>query len=342
MKKTAIIGWIKFIAALMLNLVLLNVLGCIFSPKYISENLEGRITSEFYRERTELDVVFFGTSTTYCSIAPPYMWNKFGFTSYTRAGDSETMWQTYYLLRDTVRHNKPQLVVLDMSSMKFGEEFVEEPANRKIIDGMKMSKDKLEAAKTSMYKEESLASYVFPVFRFHSRWDELGFEDFKYAFIKPSVTHDGYLMSYETVSEEGGGGPSDDYMVLPDKAKHYLEKIMEYCDKEGIRLLLVKSPTYINWYESYDEQIKELAGKHGVEYINFDYSKDDMGLVRAEDYSDGHSHLNIYGAEKYCSYLGAYMKERAELPDRRKDPAFSEIWDPKYERYEEAKNKTAY
>lgn len=333
-------GWIKFICAAALGLFLLFALGCIFSPKYISENMEGRISSEFYKEKTGLDVVFFGTSTTYCSVAPPYLWDKFGFTSYTRAGDSETMWQTYYLLRDTVRHNRPKVVVLDMSAMKFGEEFVEEPANRKIIDGMKLSWDKLECAKASMYKDESFASYIFPIFRFHSRWDELRAEDFRYAFIKPLVTHDGYLMSYETDSEEGDEGPSDEYMALPDKAKDYLEKIMDYCGKQGIELFLVKSPTYINWYESYDEQINEMAGKHGVEYINFDYSKDAMGLVRSEDYSDGHSHLNIYGAEKYCDYLGGYIKERTELKDRRQDKAYAEIWDRKYEEYELSKNKT--
>ena len=330
-------GFIRFAGAVLLGLAVLYTLSCIFSPKYITENMEGRISSEFYREKTDLDVVFFGTSTTYCSIAPPYLWDRFGFTSYTRAGDSETMWQTYYLLRDTVRYNKPGVVVLDMSSMKFGEEFVEEPANRKIIDGMRLSKDKLDCARASMYKDESLASYVFPVFRFHSRWDELKTEDFRYAFEKPVVTHDGYLMSYEAVNDDEANGSGDEYMKLPDKSVEYLIKIMEYCRDNDIKLFLVKSPTYINWYESYDEEIRSLCSPYGVEYTNFDDQKDEMGLVRAEDYSDGHSHLNIYGAEKYCDHLGKYIKDRADIPDHRDDPSYSAVWSVKYDRYTEDK-----
>ncbi|MBQ9606419.1 MAG: hypothetical protein IJV16_04510, partial [Lachnospiraceae bacterium] len=149
-------GIVKLMAAILIGVILLYVLSLVFSPKYISENQEGRITAEFYRETTDLDVVFFGTSTSYCSIAPPYLWHRYGFTSYTRACDSETMWQTYYLLRDTVKYNKPDVVVCDMSGIKFGEEFVEEPANRKIMDGMRFSADKLKCARVSMHEDESL------------------------------------------------------------------------------------------------------------------------------------------------------------------------------------------
>lgn len=325
-------GVIKFIGAIALIALILYALSCIFAPKYISENKEGRITSEFYREETPLDVIFFGTSTTYCSVAPPYLWHSYGFTSYTRAGDSETMWQTYYLARDAVRHNKPQVIVCDMSSMKFGADFFEEPANRKNIDGMRLSKDKLDCARASMYEEESLISYVLPVLRFHSRWDELKAEDFRYAFIKPSVTYDGYLMSYEVVADDGED-TGEEIKALPDKSKEYLIKLMEFCREQGVTLLLVKSPTYINWYKSYDTEIRELSGEYGVEYINFDDHKDDMGLIRSEDYADGHSHLNIYGAEKYCDYLGAYIKDHAELTDHRDDPSYAGIWDAKYDRY---------
>lgn len=326
-------GIIKFIAAVLVAIVLLEVLGLIFSPKYLKENQEGCIIAEFYREKTDLDVVFFGTSTSYCSIAPPYLWHKFGFTSYTRACDSETMWQTYYLLRDTVRHNKPDVVVCDMSAIKFGEGFVDEPANRKIMDGMKLSFDKFACVEASMHEDESLASYLFSIFRFHSRWDELTLDDLYYAFHKPEVTHDGYLLYYEKVAEEGDGHLDKEYMAIPDKTKDYLVRIIEYCEEEGITLMLVKSPTYGNWFESYDKEIGEIASAYGVEYTNFDYYKDDIGLERSEDYNDGHSHLNAYGAEKYCDYLGRHIKERVDIPDHGDDPAYGEVWDAKYARY---------
>ena len=42
------------------------------------------------------------------------------------------MWQSYYLMRDTVRYNRPKLITLDVSFMKYGDDFAEEAANRKI------------------------------------------------------------------------------------------------------------------------------------------------------------------------------------------------------------------
>lgn len=65
------------------------------------------------------------------------------------------------------------------------------------LDGMKLSKYKIASIRESMTEDENMASYIFPLLRYHSRWSELSSEDFRYMWKTPSVTTNGYLMQKE-------------------------------------------------------------------------------------------------------------------------------------------------
>ncbi|MBO4336602.1 MAG: hypothetical protein J5842_00840 [Lachnospiraceae bacterium] len=336
MKKNILTLIIKTAGILLTAWVLLAVLDGIFTPKYITENRDGNVTAEFYDVETPLDVVFFGSSTVYNAVAPDLLWEKYGFTSYTRANASQTLWQSYYLIRDTVKNNRPKVITLDMSFMKYGEDFFEEASNRKAIDGMRLSPDKMMCARASMWKEESLYSYIFPVLRFHSRWDELKGEDYRYAIKRPQVTYDGFIPEFGRVEHPEEFDPiiKDDFS-FPAKSEKYLEMIIDYCAKEDIPLLLMKTPTFINtWVPEYDRQLETIAGEHeNCDYVNFDESAGVIGLKRDEDYIDGHSHLNVDGAEKFSGFFGQYIRDRYDLPDHRGDDTYSTVWDDRYTRY---------
>ena len=63
-----------------------------------------------------------------------------------------------------------------------------EAYNRMTLDGMKLSKYKIASIRESMTEDENMASYIFPLLRYHSRWSELSSEDFRYMWKTPSVT----------------------------------------------------------------------------------------------------------------------------------------------------------
>ena len=69
-----------------------------------------------------------------------------------------------------------------------------EAYNRLTLDGMRMSASKIRAVKASMMEDERLIDYIFPILRYHSRWNELTREDFKYIFKKDKLFHNGYYM----------------------------------------------------------------------------------------------------------------------------------------------------
>ena len=331
---------IRAVLACLILSILIFLLDRIFMPKYITENPDGNVTAEFYAVKTPIDAAYFGSSTVYNAIPPDYLWHEFGIASYTRANASQTLWQSYYLMKDTIRHNKPELITLDVSFIKYGEDFYEEPSNRKTIDGMRFSVDKLRCARESMWKEESLYSYIFPVLRFHSRWQELKAEDLRYAIRRPAVTYDGFIMEFNEYGENDEYAPPvDEDRDFPEKSVLYLEKIIALCNKEEIPLLLMKTPTYVtNWYPSYDRKLSELvAGIEGVDYINFDIYEEELGIDRQKDYVDGGSHLNIKGAEKFSKAFGAYITEIYGLEDHRNDDRYSRYWNRQYERYDHDK-----
>lgn len=317
------------------------LLNRIFIPKYSTENQDGRITREFYQEKTPIDVLAVGSSTVYNAVSPDYLWQEYGFTSYVRANASQTMWQSYYLLKDALRTKTPSLVIADMSFMKYGEEFVEEPSNRKTIEGMRNTLIKYECIKASMWEEEQPVTYFFPIFRYHSRWKELSSADFLQAFSSKEITYDGFLMEFDIPDEQTVYEMEEqqDYS-FPQKAVEYLDKMTKLCSEKNIPLLLMKTPTYVNnWYPEYDEYLEKYAAEHGIKYQNFDDDKEKMESCLRTDYIDDGSHLNIVGAEKFSKFLGSYIQENYEISDRTNDEQIKKIWDKKAARYNQDKEE---
>lgn len=335
---------LAFAAGAAVTVLLAAALNRIFIPKYINDNQDGRVTAEFYREKTAPDILFFGSSTVYNAISPVWLYEKYGYASYVRANASQPLWQSYYLLEDALYDCKPGLVMVDMSFMKYGGDFVEEASNRKALDGMRFSKSKYDCIKASMWEGEQPVTYLFPVFRFHSRWKELKKEDFLYALKQPDVTYNGFIMQFDIPDEQViyEKEPRESY-DFPEKAWEYLDRICDLCRKEEIPLVLMKTPTYVNnWYDEYDSALTEYAGKQGIEYVNFDWYKEEMGNNLRTDYVDSGSHLNLVGAEKFTSFLGGFIREYMENSSGRAfshegDTKFDKIWEGKVLRYERDK-----
>lgn len=150
-------------------LVLLNAL---FMPKYMSDIPEGALIAEYYREEAGHDVVFIGDCEVYENFSPDLLWREYGIPSYIRGSAQQLIWQSYYLMEETLKYETPKVMVFNVLSMKYGEP-QSEAYNRLNLDGMRLSRQKLAAVRASMTEEESFLSYLFPLLRYHTRWNEL-------------------------------------------------------------------------------------------------------------------------------------------------------------------------
>ena len=320
-----------------LGLVVLGslwLLQRLLMPKYMGDIVEGALISEYYKETTDHDVIFVGDCEVYENFSPITMWEDYGITSYIRGSAQQLIWQSYYLLEETLEYEKPEVVVFNVLSMKYDTP-QKEAYNRMTLDGMKWSKSKVDDIRASMMEDEEFADYVFPILRYHSRWQELTSDDFKYLFTRRPVSQSGYYMRIDVKPAQTFPKPKKlaNYEFGENSWK-YLEKMRKLCEEKGIQLILVKAPSlYPAWYDEWDEQIKEYAKTYELPYYNFLELTDEVGIDFTKDTYDGGLHLNLSGAEKMGAYFGKILREEFQVPDRRNDEKIASVWAEKCAAY---------
>lgn len=327
-----------FVISVAVLLGIMYLLQLLFMPKYMGAVREGALVAEYYNETAPHDVIFIGDCEVYENFSPITLWEKYGITSFIRGTPQQLIWQSYYLLEETLQYEKPKAVVFNVLSMKYGEP-QNEAYNRMTLDGMRLSPIKIKDIEASMMPEENILTYIFPFFRYHSRWSELTSDDTKYLFDKKTVSHNGYLMRVDVKS---AGQPPMPQMLadytFSDVCYKYLDMMTELCKKNGIDLILIKAPSiYPHWYDEWDQQIVDYADKNGLTYINFLKLGDETGIDLRSDTYDAGLHLNLYGAEKLSAYLGGILKRDFGLADHRGDPVLESIWADKIAFYNETK-----
>lgn len=337
MKKTLILCT----AILLATFLCLGFMQMLVTPKYMTTPQEGALIAEYYNEKPDHDVVFIGDCEVYESFTPPTLWQEYGITSYVRGSAQQLIWQSYYLLEETLQYETPKAVVFNVLSIKYGEPQREE-YNRMTLDGMAWSKSKIGSIYASMTEEENFLSYVFPLLRYHSRWSDLSAEDWQYLFHRDTVSHNGYLMqtSVKPQTSTLEGRPLANY-TLPEIGFEYLEKMRALCEENGVEFILIKAPTNnwkYYWYDEWEAQIVSWANEKGVDYYNFIPLDEEIGLDWSTDTYDGGVHLNVYGAEKLTSYFGKILAEKYGLTDRRGDAKLDAVWANKIAIYQKERN----
>ena len=333
--KKKILTITSVIAVIALFLGIFAFLNVLLAPKYAEDLVEGSMISQYYREDKNHDVIFIGDCETYANFSPMELYREKGITAYVRGSSQQLVWQSYSILEETLTYETPKAVVFNVNAMRYGEP-VNEAFHRLTIDKMKWSKQKVDIIQSSMTEEESFLSYVFPILRYHSRFDELTQEDFAYLFKTKDNTHNGFLINQNV--KPMGKLPTKRRLPnydLPQICYDYLEKMTAMCQEKGVELILIKAPSqYPYWYEEYDAQISEFAKKHDLCYYDFTKVTDEIGLDFQVDTYDAGLHLNLAGATKMSRYFANILAEKHDIPDRRSDAAIAALYEEKLARYD--------
>lgn len=309
-------------------------------PKYMSGIVEGALIESYYDEKKDHDVIFIGDCEVYENFSPVTLWEEYGIPSFIRGSAQQLIWQSYYLLEETLEYEKPKVVVFNVLSMKFDTP-QKETYNRMTLDGMKLSPAKIKSIRASMLEEEDMLSYLVPFLRFHSRWDELTKEDVSYLLEKKDLFHSGYYMRADVKPVETipTGKPLADY-TFGENSYKYLDMMVDLCKENGIELVLIKAPTiYPVWYNQWDDQMVRYARDNGLQYYNLLELADEAGIDFQTDTYDAGLHLNVFGAEKLTVYFGDILRTEYALADRRGEPELDGIWEAKTEFYYSMKNQ---
>ena len=335
MKKTKTV--LSVIAVLVVFVLAFGLITRLLTPKYATDLVEGGMIAEYYDEEKNHDVIFIGDCEVYSNFSPMEMYRQQGITAYVRGTSQQLIWQSYYILKETLKYETPKVVVYNVNAMRYDEPIKEE-FHRLTIDEMRWSEEKVGIIQASMTEEETFASYVFPILRYHSRFQHLTSEDFTYLFRDKDNTFNGYLMKKEVLPVEKlpAKRPLASY-EFGEKCYDYLEKMTQLCKEHGVELVLIKAPSlYPYWYEQHDAQIQDFAAKHGLAYYDLTRQIETIGLDFTQDTYDAGLHLNLSGATKLSGYFGKLLVENHGIEDRRNELEIATIYDEKLRLYDEA------
>ena len=116
------------------------------------------------------------------------------------------------------------------------------------------------------------------------------------------------------------------------EALDYIERIVEFCREEGIRLVFVTAPSFDRYLEEigpYDlahQYIQELADSYGILYLDFNLCRDEYLNLGQESYIDV-DHLNGKGAAALTTLLSELDGSLAEEGQELIDEYFSACYD---------------
>lgn len=296
--------------------VIFVVASYISKPKneeiYDSVSLQLKLTQLREEKEQSIDVLFAGDSEAYAAFCPYVFYGKSGFTSYVMGVSSQRVCDTYAGLAAAFKTQSPKVVVVETNNlMEFG-------------GPIKESDDYVMAT----------AQKAVPLFKFHSRWKTFfiqrmnGSNDFAAEKIQKGFRYR---------DNESSFIGSLDYMIETDKvhpfggeSEKYLDKIVELCDKNGAKLVLVSAPSIVCWnYEkhnaitAYVKKVEERSGKK-LEYIDMNLMNDVIGIDWRKDTKDKGNHVNFEGAVKTSKVLSDILAKKYNLPNHKKDPEYAE------------------
>lgn len=301
------------------------VCGLLTRVTNIFENKAEDAMSKEYVEydHDTFDVIFLGSSVMLNDIYPLQLYDEYGIASYNLGCGSQSVASSYYLAKMVIEEQHPDLIVFDCNMCQEGLLYSNQEKFHYVTDALTV----LQKAEMvfDLVPQESWVNFFYEMNIYHERWKELSSDDFQH------VGNGTYGAKVHFVSN-----PLGEYTIttetapLPELSEEYLRKIIELCKENDVELLLTIMPMNFsaqygiydrNVWQKYYNTIQIIADEEDVNYLNFMYLVDEVGLNAEKDY-DGDSHLNGWGAPKMTTYIGSYIKQNYDIRDVREDSSY--------------------
>lgn len=328
-----------FVKAIVAVLIFLTGFGCLtllMEPKwnYYGNQTQTRVQAFYRQEKNTHDVIYTGSSFAYCGISPLWIWKEQGLTGYVFANPMQKTWISYYYLEEALKYQSPKVVVYEVGTVMDDEEG-DEGHNRKNIDYLKWSSTKWNAImEITENCGESKKDYLFPLLRFHSRWSDLGKNDFNVFYDKSY-----YLMgtalklttrpaSDKDIAAYGQWDASAKTAAdvqVGSRCQEYMLKMKALCEEKGISFLLLREPS-MEWSPQASAAVKVFAEENGIDFLDMNDYRDEIGLDWKTDSHDAGTHVNILGCTKVSGYIGKYLKEHYDF-DSGYNKDIRTLWD---------------
>lgn len=317
---------LALLASILVAALVLGSVSALCSPK---RHNYGSDWGEFLMEEEDtIDVLFVGSSLTYCNIIPAVIWEQTGLTAWDVTGPELTVPGAYHYLKEALKTQSPKAAFIEISAVLYPRYT---GFTKTVVGQMPWGMNRLEMILREAEPEHRLG-LLFPLHFYHSRWSELSDDD-------RTVYREGYELDmnagYTYLNQyrvpQGYVERTDAGTDAENNARNlqYLEKIAALCLEEGIVPVFYESPAASTMPRTLMEPVyNSLEAIDGAVVVNFNDHRDAIGAALEGDYYDN-LHYNAVGAEKFSRFLAQWITENLELtPTDRADEA---LWQARVE-----------
>ena len=310
--------------------ILLLVPAIIFlGNKYSTASTENQINTynlnrwnEFYAlPKDNLDIVFLGSSHSYCTFDPEIIDSKLGTSSYQLGMPLQHLDSTYYTMREVLNYQHPQLAVVEVYWDMLDDEF--ELTQAGYLFQVMKNKDLEKEYINEVFPLAEKVKYLNSSMRYQADYFAYRTSELKKSIeSRFGVTMPATQRQEGTEEYRSKGYTYCDYNMLPDEFDKtnqfkgldgaqwqpdetqvkYLTKLVELCRDNNVDVIFVTAPIanvsmdYIKNYNLIHDKVQEIANTLNVPYLDYNYINGENNLLTNDNFRDD-AHLNHSGVE---------------------------------------------
>ena len=317
----------------------LQAAGKLYEDKQIIQKVNTwnakRFEELYALPKDSLDVVFIGSSHSYCTFEPDFFDRHLGTVSHQMGMPLQHADGSYFTLVEVFNYQKPKMVVMELYWDMLDSEY--EPSQLdSLFAAMDNEELKLRFMQEVLPLSVSLKS-LLPFINFQRDFFMESSNEMK-KFIEETygVTEEKEVFTYDEYYDKKGYiytnkqmaesefGSTNQYNSFDGKSwtmhptqQKYLDKIIALCRENGAELIFVTAPVAITSFErikNYDfvhQAINSFAAKREINYYDYNLINHSLNLVSDDNFQDD-AHLNHSGVEiinlHFLDILEGYLK----------------------------------
>jgi len=332
---------IPYIIKLFAVILIVVPIFCFVGAKYkaaADKNVINAFTKQrfddFYAlEENSLDIVYVGSSHSYCTFDPEIIAENTGLKGFQMGTPLQHPDTTYYSLVEIFKTQKPEFVVMEVYWDMLDNDFELKQANS-FFEVVKSEELKSEYIKEVFPLRDKIKYFLLPI---RYQQDYFAYEgnemskniESKYSVHKKYTEtqqgeeyyrSSGYVYSDQTMisteydtTNQFRGFDGKDFKIHKAQMK-YMKKIVDICNEYDARLIFVTAPVanvsmeYIKNYDLVNKAVSDFAEANGVGYIDYNIINEGGQMLHHSNFRDD-AHLNHSGVEIVDNHFSNWLKK---------------------------------
>ncbi len=288
---------------------------------------------EFYASKPDsIDMLFIGSSHSYCTYDPEKIDAALGTNSYQLGMPLQHPDSTYFTLLEALNTQNPKTVVFDvywdmlddefelvqagylfqvLRDKELEEKYIKEvfPLAEKIKYNVKLFRYQQDyfAFKSSTLKEDIMNRFDVTSPATQSQVGEEAYHSKGYTYCTYTMLEDEYDKTNQFKGVDGSK------IKFTNAQLKYMDKIIKLCKERDIELILTTAPIanpsleYIKNYDKISDRIQKIADENSLRYLDFNLVNQNEHIFADENFRDD-AHLNDSGVKIADEYFCKWYK----------------------------------